>query len=403
MAEYVRKKTKKPPLLYGAVRWLFRVFCRIFLGFRVRYEDAVPATGPLMVVGSHAGMMDALFMGAAIKNRRLNFVTTERFFHLRGVGPLFRFFGVIPRIQFQADPRSISTMLRVVKDGGAIGLFPGGQTSMCGVPGYMPPAIARLLKRSGATVVALRLNGSFFTKSRFQSGLNRGKSEGVVSVLFTPAQLESASETDIYAKLCEALHYDDYAWQKESGARYKGRALARGYEAVIYRCPKCGAQYRMESRGDTFVCLDCGSGAKVGRDMHMTPLDAQSVIFPTLRDWYRWQSARIEGEIDDESAPFRMEAPAKAQLYRGSERFEAGGGTLWLDREHIGFESGIGEREMSFSIPHRSLFGMAADTALYLELYHPDLGLVRLLPENGKTVIAFKTAQEYLYSKTMEG
>ena len=403
MAEYIRKKTKTPPALYGLVRGIARIFCRLALGYRVRYADAIPATGPLMVVGSHAGMMDALLMAAAVKNRRLNFVTTERFFRMRGVGPIFRFFGVIPRIQFQADPRSISAMLRVTKDGGAVGLFPGGQTSMCGVPGYMPPAIARLLKRSRATVVALRLSGSFLTKPRFQSGFNRGKSEGEVSVLFTPEQLAAASEAEIYTKLCAALHYDDYAWQAETGARFRGRALARGYDSVIYRCPKCGAQYRMESRGNTFTCTACGSGARVGRDMRMVPLDGSSVIFPTLRDWYGWQSAFLAREIDDASAPFRMEATAKAELYAGSKRYDAGGGVLWLDREHIGFEGRLAGKEAAFSIPHRSLFGMAADTAAYLELYHPDLGLVRLLPENGKTVIAFKTAQEYLYSKTIEG
>ena len=56
MAEYIRKKTKKPPALYVLVRGLIRLFCRLALGYRVRYHDDIPATGPLMVVGSHAGI-----------------------------------------------------------------------------------------------------------------------------------------------------------------------------------------------------------------------------------------------------------------------------------------------------------------------------------------------------------
>lgn len=403
MAKYSRKSVKRPPaVFYPLARWIVRVYCRFFLGFRVEYASSVPKTGPVIVLGSHQGLLDAAFMAAAIKNRKLNFVTTERFFRNLWVGRLFRFFGVIPRIQFYPDPQSIAAILRVCKNSGAVGIFPAGQTSMCGVPGNMPPSIARLVKKSNATVVALNLHGGFFTKSRFSAAPPmRGRVNGKVSVLFTPEELARATEDEIFGAVCKALDYNEYEWQQRTGTHFHAPARAQGYEKQLYLCPRCGEKYAMQSRGHHFFCASCGNGAAVGPDMRMTPLDSGCKVYPTMLEWFGVQEAEIRAAIDDESRPFLLETAASVQLYDGASRYDAGEGKLFLDREGIRFQGRLNGREVSLSVRHATLFGMTAETGVYIELYDPVHGLVRYLPRNPLVITEWKIAQEYLYAKTL--
>jgi 1-acyl-sn-glycerol-3-phosphate acyltransferase len=399
---YRRKPVKTPPAgLYIPCRWLARFFCRFGLGLRVTYAEKPPKTGPLVVLGAHEGMMDALFMAASVRNRRLNFVTTERFFRARGLGVLFRALQVIPRIQFHPDPRSIHSMLRVAKQGGAIGLFPAGQTSMCGVPGVMPPSIARLLKKLNATVFTLTASGSFFTKSRFRHGMFlRGRVEARVAPLFTPEALAAASEEAVYAAVCAALSYNAFAWQAKSHVRWRGPDRARGYESVLTHCPACGAAYHMRSHGHRIFCADCGNGAVVGPDMAMTADPPGSVIFDNLLAWYKDSEKRLIARIDDLDAPFELKTPATAQLYRGTVRETAGTGVLRLDRAGIYFDGELDGKPVALSIAHAHLPGMAAETGAYMEIYDKDYGPVRYLPENPLCVTDWKIAQEYLYAQS---
>lgn len=400
MATDTRRDIKVPGPLYAFCAAVCRLVCRLIFGLRVEYIDPVPSEGPVLVLGSHEGMLDSLFMAAAI-NRRLNFVTTERFFHIPGVGRLFRALGVIPRIQFQSDARSIAAMLKVTRRGGAVGLFPAGQTSMCGVPANMPPGIARLAKKTGATVVALNLHGSFFAKARFQSGFNRTRVQGQVRVLFTPQTLAEASEQAVYEAITQALDYDEYAWQARTGVTVKSSARARGYEKVLVRCPRCGERYQMTSQGNRLWCKSCGNAATVGRDMHLIPEAPDCTVYPTLLEWYRWQADAIHAVIDDIACPFDMETSVQLELYRGNRRYSAGQGRMFLDRARIGFEGTVDGKPHRCEIAHQNLFGMVSEVGVYIELYDTELGLVRLIPQQPLVVTEWKIAQEYLYARTL--
>ena len=401
MDSYKRKEVKEPGLMYailvGIARWLLKVF----FGHRVKYEDPVPKTGPLMVLGSHAGIFDSAYMAAAVKGRKLHFVTTERFFHQRFAGWFMHRMGVLPRLQFHPDPRSIATMLRIMKNGGAIGLFPAGQTSLGGLPGNIAPSIVRLLKKSGATVVAQNIHGSFFTKSRFAPGINRGRVDSRIKIIFTPEELAAASDSEVYETVCKALYYDEFKWQEETHALFKSRARAAGYEKILYKCPRCGAEYRMKSEKHRFFCEACQNAAIVGRDMHMRPENESCVIYPTMRDWLRTLEDEVRAQVDDASKPFVMESPARLELYNGNLRYGAGQGVLYINREEIGFKGEIDGQAESIAIKHSALPGMPAETGVYMELYDAERGAVRYIPQNPLCVTKWKIAQEYLYSKTI--
>src|SRR5699024_11538165 len=77
----------------------------------------------------------------------------------------------LPKVQFTADPRCIASILRTLRAGGAVCLYPAGQTSMTGRPGEVGPAIARLVRKCGVSVAFLQLHGGFFRSEEHTSEL----------------------------------------------------------------------------------------------------------------------------------------------------------------------------------------------------------------------------------------
>ena len=239
--EKKNKKTASPnPVIYEVARVLAHVFLWCTGGFR-RTGDTLPKDGPMLVLASHQGMLDFVPVGLALPGRRVRFVVTDRF--LRGglLSRFLRWMAVIPKVQFQADPRSITQMLRTLREGGTVGLFPAGQTSMCGVPGEVSPVITKLVKKAGANVVAVRLQGSFFAKARFIHGIHRCPIHAEVKLLFTPEQLKTATEEEIYDAIYSGIYYDEFAWQEANQIKVRSQKRADGYDKVLYACPNCAS------------------------------------------------------------------------------------------------------------------------------------------------------------------
>lgn len=382
--------------LYKPVEGFCRLLSRLLFGLRVTGRASLPKDGPLLVLASHQGMMDFMLAFSALRGRKAQFVATQRQFQNPRLHWFYRRLGVIPKVQFHTDPRCVMNILRVLKGGGTVVIFPAGQTSMWGIPGAIAPSMAHLVKKAGVPVCTLGLRGGFFTAPRF-GGLRFGRTEARLELTFTPEQLKTLEEGEIYRILLERLDYDEYAWQRETGVRFRGKDLAQGYEHILFRCPKCGAEGSWKSEGDAVRCTCCGNRGVVGHDLQMRPAGPEDVVFPTLIDWYRWQESLLAEAL---TAPgFSLGGEAACQLF-DEDAFawrSAGNGRLVLDRQELRYEGEIDGTPVRLAVDHPHLPGLSAKPGHYVELYHQGYGLVRYCPADPSLVIRLKLAQEYLY------
>jgi len=396
-----QRSLKEPPrLIYGLLRWLVSVYCHVVLGLRVHERQELPKEGPVFLLCSHQGMLDFLLVFAAARGRRLHFVASHRYFQNPILGRLLRWFGVISKVQFHPDPRCIGSMLRVVKNGGAVCLFPAGQTSMCGVPTVISPSAVKLLRKSGATIVGLRLHGGFFSKPRFGK-TSLGKCHAEFRTLLTPEQLAQSDDSTIYHTICRGLDFNEYAWQQATRARFIGFSRAAGYSKILYHCPHCGSQDCIEDRGNRVWCTACGNILKVGTDMRLYPADKQSTaVFPTLLEWYQWQEEQVISALEQDEG-FHITAPVTAWLHRGKGPEECGSGIIRLDREGLFFEGIVDGQTVQLALNHANLPGLSLEESDFLVLPVDGMDLVRFQPPRPGMLIRWKIAQEYLYSKTI--
>ncbi|WP_141013367.1 lysophospholipid acyltransferase family protein [Nocardioides sambongensis] len=103
-----------------ASRWLIRRQYDV----RVHHPERFPATGPVVVAANHIGVIDGPLL-AIFAPRPVHALTKIEMF--RGVlGRFLHLTGQIPLDRGQADPGSVRRALRVLREGGAVGVFPEG-------------------------------------------------------------------------------------------------------------------------------------------------------------------------------------------------------------------------------------------------------------------------------------
>lgn len=143
-------------LLHGGrplSRWLIR---RRF-DVRLHHADRVPRTGPVLLAANHVGAVDGPVL-AIFSPRPVHALTKEEMFGGR-LGGFLRTAGQFPVDRFHPDPAGVRSCLRVLRDGGVIGIFPEG-TRGAGDLARVHRGAAYFALVTGAPVVPVAILGS---------------------------------------------------------------------------------------------------------------------------------------------------------------------------------------------------------------------------------------------------
>jgi len=116
---------KFPPrfLLYR-LRAFGRFVIRRYYRITLHYTERVPRKGPVIFACNHTGVADGPLL-AIFAPRPAHVLTKEEMFTGK-VGKFLYLVGQIRQDRFQTDPAAVRVSLRVLRDGGAVGIFPEG-------------------------------------------------------------------------------------------------------------------------------------------------------------------------------------------------------------------------------------------------------------------------------------
>ena len=158
---------RREPLSYMTTRLTLGTFLRIM--FRPRYLDRskIPVDGPLIIAANHLSHIDPAFIMTAVK-RPISYMSKKEHFDGAVRRLVFKKVGVIPVDREAGGTDALDGALEVLKNGGAIGIFPEGTRSKTGVMGKGKTGVARLAASTGAAVVpvAIRQTGDVWPISK---------------------------------------------------------------------------------------------------------------------------------------------------------------------------------------------------------------------------------------------
>lgn len=105
---------------------VFRCFSKIFFKFEVIGVENIPKEGNLIIGANHKSNLDAIFIASAIQNREIAPIGKKELFDNKILGYLLNKLNVIPINRDKPDVSTIKNILRAIKDGYAVGIFPEG-------------------------------------------------------------------------------------------------------------------------------------------------------------------------------------------------------------------------------------------------------------------------------------
>lgn len=373
---------KRHNMIWKTVRPVVRLLVKALFNYSAENVDV---EGPYIVLCNHVTDWDPLMLGVAF-DQHMHYVASEHILRLGFVSKLLKWsVDPIARQKGGNAAGTVKTILRTVKDGGNVGMFPEGNRTWDGVTRDFSASTGKLVRSCGCTLVTYRLHGGYFSSPRWTgSKIHRGRMSGELVGVYRAEELRKMTVSQINELIARDLFVDAYAEQRTEAVKYRGKAPAERLETMLFTCPKCGAMHQMESHGDKFRCNACGMET---RYTDTGFFEGGELPFDDIYSWNRWQNGEIEKLIaaagtgvifsDEDIELLCVETAKRAQ--------SLGVGRLALYADRLELPTGI-------SVPLGEIGGMALQGPQRLYLSTADGQHYQLIPKGHHCTVKYLTA-----------
>ena len=111
---------------YNFALKLLTLYSKVFYKYEVIGKENVPSEGNVILAANHKSNLDPIFVAAAIKNRKIATIGKKELFDNKILAAILNKLCVIPIDRDNPGISTIKTILRKLKEGYAIGIFPEG-------------------------------------------------------------------------------------------------------------------------------------------------------------------------------------------------------------------------------------------------------------------------------------
>ena len=250
--------------------------------------------GPYIIMSNHCTEVDMVILVRAIKPHQY-FVCGEHLLRSK-VGPtLTRLYNPIGEFKGAAATKTVSEMLRRIKAGANIMIFPEGSRSFNGETLHLPVSTGKLVKLARTGLVTYRIHGGYFVAPRWAYKFRNGKMDGEVVHVYSKQEIAAMTAEEVNNHINEDIYENAYELQRKRMDVYDCDALAEGIENYLIICPKCGGYDTFQSKGDKFWCTKCG----VQETYDKYGFLHGDIEYDSVYDWGKW----IEKRFDEDMAP----------------------------------------------------------------------------------------------------
>ena len=350
------RKYKRHIRLWNAIIVIVRPFLKRIYNYE--YEVIPPINGPYLVVSNHNTDLDPALVGLAFK-KQMYFVASEHVYRAGIYGKLLKYvFEPIAKIKGSSDTLTVMKMIRYLRTGKNVALFPEGNRSFNGKTCEIFDATGKLVKASNASLATFKFEGGYFTTPRWGKGIRKGKLTGKLVKIYTPEELKEMTPEEITQHIREDLSENAYETQAKNPIAYKGKTPTLGFETGYCVCPKCHTIDNITSTKKQIICKNCGMETSLD-DYGYFP---ENFDFKTVEQWDDFQEKYfadfVKENTDNKESLF---FDTDVELFNFTENHEEtchGTGTFKMYIDRFVFETPSNTLELPFEdIPDMSIHG----------------------------------------------
>lgn len=183
-------------LWFRFARMLCRIFCNVFFRTYVYGKENIPQDGAFILASNHQSFLDPLFCGIYIK-RPLFFLARDSLFKNPFFGRLIASVNSIPVKRGTADLSAMKAIIRKLKEGNGVCLFPEGTRTRDGKIAPFKPGFGLLCRRGNAAVVPTMIDGAFECWPRHKKIFSPGKIIICYGQPVTSEQLQNMNDREL--------------------------------------------------------------------------------------------------------------------------------------------------------------------------------------------------------------
>lgn len=254
---------------------------------------------PCLILMNHSSFTDMKLAYGIFYPKPTGFVTSVD--AMTGIlGKFMRILGCTPTHKFVTDIsllKDIEYMLKVNKTN--VIMYPEAGYSFDGRATTLPRRLGVLLKRLGVPVVTVITTGAYARDPMYNMLQIRDvKVSAHVKCIATAEEIKEKSTAELDAMIDEAFSFDNFAWQRDNKVEIDEPFRADGLQRILYKCPHCGEENKMEGKGTKLICHACKKEWEMDVYGQLSALSGETE-YPHIPDWYNWQRECVKKEIDE--------------------------------------------------------------------------------------------------------
>ena len=146
--------------LWRSFQIAYQVFFSLWLGYRSRGVENLPAEGGALLLINHRSFLDPMLAGLPLQ-RPVSFVARHTLFSVPVVGAILRRTYVIPINRDSAGTASLREIIRRIDHGFLVGMFPEGtRNDGPDLLKSLKPGFASIIRRVNAPVIPIGIAGA---------------------------------------------------------------------------------------------------------------------------------------------------------------------------------------------------------------------------------------------------
>lgn len=313
-----RLKHKKPLKPSRALATLVRILSAPTLkktGFSYTSERMeLVGKEPCLILMNHSSFTDTKLAFGIFYPRRMGIVTSVD--AMSGIlGKLMRLLGCTPTHKYVSDISLIHDIKYMLKENKtSVLMYPEAGYSFDGRTTTLPRGLGALMKRLEVPVVTVITSGAFHRDPLYNMLRIRDvRVSAHVKCIATPEEIREKSVPELDALVDEAFSFDNFAWQRDNKIELDVPFRADGLHRILYKCPHCKAENRMEGSGISITCHACGKQWEMDKYGQLAAVDGETE-FSHIPDWYTWQRETVREELERGSYLLDAEVDVAVQV-----------------------------------------------------------------------------------------
>ena len=181
-------------LTYNIFYNLAKLLARVFFRMRVVHPERMVESGPLILAVNHTSFFDPPLAGICSR-RGVYYLARKTLLKWPFFGPLFPAMNVIPVERDGNDMSALREVIKKIKDGNGVVLFPEGTRSKDGNIQPARAGIGFVIAKTGAPVLPMRIFGAYDAFPKNSKRLHFTQITVVIGepLVFSPNDLANAT------------------------------------------------------------------------------------------------------------------------------------------------------------------------------------------------------------------